>query len=388
MDIADSEARVRRGFEAAYAAACAAAGEAPLPLRPPLLHTPRIARPAPPPPLPPPLPPLALAARAFSPGEGEGAQRAGPPTHGADPFSWPAPADDDAGDAPQAGECWAGEAGAGGAGAGGASQHDDRLPPPQPRTADRSPPRRPPAGRAAAAATAAAAAAAAAAAEAAAAEVCPPPAPAPQPLLPPAPPPAPPTLFGACPICWEGVSTVSSKPELSLCELRPCEHVAHTGCIAPWLAVQNTCPTCRVRVTRTWSARGGVAKVPTRDDLVRSLGHLPDPYEETVCSVCGDGRRADVLLLCDGCDAGFHTHCVQLDRVPRGAWHCRRCRVAGVAGEAAAEEDIDAMLRHPSLDWSELRWASPARPGEAPWQPAPTAGGAGGGAAAGRAADG
>lgn len=34
------------------------------------------------------------------------------------------------------------------------------------------------------------------------------------------------------------------------------------------------------------------------------------------------------MLLCDGCDKGFHTHCVQLRAIPEGAWHCRRCRRA------------------------------------------------------------
>ena len=44
------------------------------------------------------------------------------------------------------------------------------------------------------------------------------------------------------------------------------------------------------------------------------------------------------MLLCDGCDKGFHTHCVQLRCIPRGAWHCRRCRRAqnGPAAQLAA----------------------------------------------------
>ncbi len=46
--------------------------------------------------------------------------------------------------------------------------------------------------------------------------------------------------------------------------------------------------------------------------------------------VCHDGGAEDVMLLCDGCDKGFHTHCVQLRCIPAGAWHCRRCRRAGL----------------------------------------------------------
>ena len=44
--------------------------------------------------------------------------------------------------------------------------------------------------------------------------------------------------------------------------------------------------------------------------------------------VCHDGGAEDVMLLCDGCDKGFHTECVQLRCIPRGAWHCRSCRRA------------------------------------------------------------
>jgi hypothetical protein len=45
------------------------------------------------------------------------------------------------------------------------------------------------------------------------------------------------------------------------------------------------------------------------------------------CRSCGQSEPEDCLLLCDGCDAGFHTSCLvpQLACVPEGDWFCPGC---------------------------------------------------------------
>jgi hypothetical protein len=45
------------------------------------------------------------------------------------------------------------------------------------------------------------------------------------------------------------------------------------------------------------------------------------------CRSCGQSEPEDCLLLCDGCDAGFHTSCLvpQLTCVPDGDWFCPGC---------------------------------------------------------------
>ena len=47
----------------------------------------------------------------------------------------------------------------------------------------------------------------------------------------------------------------------------------------------------------------------------------------TYCEVCGQGNREDRLLLCDGCDLGYHCECLEppLDSVPVGEWFCPGC---------------------------------------------------------------
>ncbi|XP_071709298.1 methyl-CpG-binding domain-containing protein 9-like, partial [Rutidosis leptorrhynchoides] len=50
-------------------------------------------------------------------------------------------------------------------------------------------------------------------------------------------------------------------------------------------------------------------------------------WEERVCKVCGLDENDDVLLLCDTCDAEYHTYCLDppLLRIPRSSWYCPPC---------------------------------------------------------------
>jgi hypothetical protein len=50
-----------------------------------------------------------------------------------------------------------------------------------------------------------------------------------------------------------------------------------------------------------------------------------DENDSLPCPICGDDDNEDVLLLCDGCDAAYHTYCVDLDSVPPGHWFCDSC---------------------------------------------------------------
>ena len=77
--------------------------------------------------------------------------------------------------------------------------------------------------------------------------------------------------------------------------------------------------------------------------------------------------QAETMLLCDSCDAGFHTSCLspKLETVPEGDWFCAACTAAGkekarhaedmsgappplsAAGAAAAPQE-DPLLASPS----------------------------------------
>lgn len=50
-----------------------------------------------------------------------------------------------------------------------------------------------------------------------------------------------------------------------------------------------------------------------------------EELEEQPCLICGDGDNEEKLLACDGCDAYYHTYCVDLEQVPVGHWYCESC---------------------------------------------------------------
>jgi hypothetical protein len=45
-----------------------------------------------------------------------------------------------------------------------------------------------------------------------------------------------------------------------------------------------------------------------------------------VCVKCEIEKDEENLLFCDRCDRGYHTHCVGLDKIPRGVWTCEICK--------------------------------------------------------------
>ncbi|XP_019442587.1 PREDICTED: methyl-CpG-binding domain-containing protein 9-like isoform X2 [Lupinus angustifolius] len=64
------------------------------------------------------------------------------------------------------------------------------------------------------------------------------------------------------------------------------------------------------------------------DDFIASIREIPKaPWDEGVCKVCGVDRDDDSVLLCDTCDAEYHTYCLNppLARIPEGNWYCPSC---------------------------------------------------------------
>ncbi|KAL2240506.1 UNVERIFIED_CONTAM: Methyl-CpG-binding domain-containing protein 9 [Sesamum indicum] len=64
----------------------------------------------------------------------------------------------------------------------------------------------------------------------------------------------------------------------------------------------------------------GSTAVPTREISKGSLG-------EGFCKVCGIDENNKKVLLCDTCDAEYHTYCLRppLTKVPKGNWFCSFC---------------------------------------------------------------
>ncbi|CAN8096769.1 unnamed protein product [Discula destructiva] len=116
-----------------------------------------------------------------------------------------------------------------------------------------------------------------------------------------------------------------------------CGHILHDSCLREWTVKANSCPFCRqaFHLVEVYDKIGGnlLTKYTVEDkkqvaefDPLAWLDENPEEEEETTpCPVCNTADHEDVLLLCDGCDTPYHTHCIGLEDVPEGAWFCMEC---------------------------------------------------------------
>ncbi|KAF7278248.1 hypothetical protein GWI33_008604 [Rhynchophorus ferrugineus] len=126
-----------------------------------------------------------------------------------------------------------------------------------------------------------------------------------------------------CPICL-----ISFRlQEVGLPE--NCEHTFCLECIQEWSKNMNTCPVDRKEfnsITVKESCEGKILRtIPIgKPEPQNEMVILEDP---TFCEICGSNDHEDRLLLCDGCDLGFHLYCLTppLDEVPEGSWYCNDC---------------------------------------------------------------
>lgn len=77
------------------------------------------------------------------------------------------------------------------------------------------------------------------------------------------------------------------------------------------------------------------------DEFLASSNEIPKaPWDEGVCKVCGIDRDDDSVLLCDTCDAEYHTYCLNppLARIPEGNWYCPSCIVGKRVSQDVSEQ--------------------------------------------------
>ncbi|KIL70324.1 hypothetical protein M378DRAFT_20771 [Amanita muscaria Koide BX008] len=66
---------------------------------------------------------------------------------------------------------------------------------------------------------------------------------------------------------------------------------------------------------------------------------------EQSCEICHKQDRGEEMLLCDGCDCGFHMFCLDppLDMIPKDQWFCFTC-LAGTGGDFGFDEGEEHSL--------------------------------------------
>ncbi|KAI5862304.1 hypothetical protein GGS23DRAFT_91967 [Durotheca rogersii] len=144
-------------------------------------------------------------------------------------------------------------------------------------------------------------------------------------------------------------------PDSKIAVIQICGHVLHDACLREWTGKANSCPICRqaFHLVHVYDKVGGTQlssyKVEDKKQVAEFdpqawLNDNPEEEEAAIpCAICNQSDHEDVLLLCDSCDAPYHTYCVGLDSVPRGHWFCLEC------SEAAAEL-LGAELQDPDPD--------------------------------------
>ena len=80
------------------------------------------------------------------------------------------------------------------------------------------------------------------------------------------------------------------------------------------------------------------------DDLSEALWTGTDEWADTECAVCKstDSAHDHLAMICDGCDAVYHTFCVGLEAVPDDPlWFCPKCTVS-MEERAETTESVDS----------------------------------------------
>ncbi|XP_014483609.1 PREDICTED: uncharacterized protein LOC106749063 [Dinoponera quadriceps] len=143
-----------------------------------------------------------------------------------------------------------------------------------------------------------------------------------------------------CPICLlpfrkQQVGTPSS-----------CVHCFCLECLLEWSKNINTCPVDRqvFTIINVKNHLGGkvikhipIEVVPRLEDQVQD-----DP---TFCEVCHLSDREDRMLLCDGCDCGYHLECLTppMTEVPMEEWFCPECSQNSQNDAEVVEIDFDEI---------------------------------------------
>ncbi|XP_075567954.1 PHD and RING finger domain-containing protein 1 isoform X2 [Pelecanus crispus] len=159
-----------------------------------------------------------------------------------------------------------------------------------------------------------------------------------------------------CPIC------LNTFRDQAVGTPENCSHYFCLDCIVEWSKNANSCPVDRI-LFKYISIRahfGGkiLKKIPVENTKTQGNDGEDDP---TFCEVCGRSDREDRLLLCDGCDAGYHMECLNppLSEVPVDEWFCPACAPMSVSAAAdtdhVSEEEVAALVADVIPTTSRLR---------------------------------
>uniref|UniRef100_A0A8C6I9C7 PHD and RING finger domain-containing protein 1 n=1 Tax=Mus spicilegus TaxID=10103 RepID=A0A8C6I9C7_MUSSI len=159
----------------------------------------------------------------------------------------------------------------------------------------------------------------------------------------------------SCPICLNAFRDQAvGTPET-------CAHYFCLDCIIEWSRNANSCPVDRTVFKCICIRAQFNGKILKKIPVENTKACEAEEEDPTFCEVCGRSDREDRLLLCDGCDAGYHMECLDppLQEVPVDEWFCPECTVPGVdpTHDAApvSDEEVSLLLADVVPTTSRLR---------------------------------
>lgn len=149
-----------------------------------------------------------------------------------------------------------------------------------------------------------------------------------------------------CPICLLRLKLQPvGRPE-------KCQHVFCLACITEWAKVTPSCPIDRLEFLNIYhrdhleAEESGFKHIERKGaSIAPDVTVIEEP--DTQCEVCHGVDREHLLLLCDGCDLGYHTTCLNpmLPDVPRGQWFCPTC-----SGVVSSNQNVEELRPFPAVD--------------------------------------
>lgn len=145
-----------------------------------------------------------------------------------------------------------------------------------------------------------------------------------------------------CPIC------LHKFREQEIGQPAVCAHSFCAPCIEEWSNNVQTCPIDRLEfneiIVRSKFGPDGqlVRRVPV---IVKQSTLDADADDDsTPCEVCRNTDREDTMLLCDGCNRGYHMSCLTppLTEIPQNSWYCDYCFAS--ENSSSNEEEVGYLI--------------------------------------------
>ncbi|KAK3844929.1 MAG: PLU-1-like protein-domain-containing protein [Linnemannia gamsii] len=114
-------------------------------------------------------------------------------------------------------------------------------------------------------------------------------------------------------------AATSNVPETRKSKRIKKDPVSYAGKSLIWSTSRYSEPSSPSHSDRNSSEPGSVKREDTAEE------------PSDVCEICHTDRDLDKMLICDGCELGYHMYCLTppLNNIPKTDWYCAKCLVAG-----------------------------------------------------------